>query len=96
VSLNIVDDQLDLSPGIINISLGFLQISQGSFHNSSLNDLTSDLCSGGPGNEGLAETSGREGDGSLEVVPLLSGKRVDNLLTLTTLLIYLFTLSDSH
>ena len=77
LTLNFIDSQLDLS---VRVVLRSLQIGQVNLDNSTLQGIGSVLQTGGLVDQSLTDISVLEGRWSLDIVPLLSGKWVDDLL----------------
>jgi len=76
VTFNVFNLELNLSPGhVVGV---VLEVSEGDFDDSSLDELSADTGTLGLGNTSLSERFGIEGGGSLEVEPVLSAHAVNN------------------
>lgn len=75
-SLNFVDSELDLSEGVV---LVFLQVTQRRLNNSSLERVVGVLQSRGSVGQGLSNIFDFKHGRSLDIKPVLSGERVDDL-----------------
>ena len=76
VTFNVFNLELNLSPGhVVGV---VLEVSEGDFDDSSLDELSADTGTLGLGNTSLSERLGIEGGGSLEVEPVLSAHAVNN------------------
>lgn len=95
VTFNIFDLELNLSPGhVVGV---VLEISQGNFDDTALDEFGGDTGTGGLGDTGLAEGFGVEGGGSFEVEPVLSGHGVNDFLLASLLAFSLtFAFSNGH
>lgn len=92
-TLDVFDLELDLSPGhVVGV---VLEVGQGHFDDTSLDEFGGDTGTGGLGDTGLAERFGVEGGGGLEIEPVLSGHRVDNFF-LSSFLILALAFTDGH
>merc|ERR1719220_278942 len=97
LALNLLAHKLELSEGPLGVVL-ILQISKRDLVDAALKAIGGDPCTGGPVHQGLANLADFEEGGSLDVIPVLPGEGVDNLLLGSLLASNLQSLvfTDSH
>merc|ERR1719411_1073999 len=97
LALNFLAHKLELSERPLGVVL-ILQISKRDLVDAALETIGGDPCTGGPVHQGLANLADFEEGGSLDVIPVLPGEGVDNLLLGSLLASNLQSLvfTDSH
>merc|ERR1719391_1594267 len=97
LALNLLAHKLELSEGPLGVVL-ILQISKRDLVDAALETIGGDPCTSGPVHQSLANLADFEEGGRLDVIPVLPGEGVDNLLLGSLLATNLQSLvfADSH
>jgi hypothetical protein len=78
LALDLIDTQTELAESLV-LALG-VQVTKGDIKNTTTEVVVSVLQTLGAVNEGLAQVADSKAGGSLDVVPVLAGERINNLL----------------